>query len=481
MNYAEQSRFFGRFRLAAMLFVVAVVAIFSWIVVADYPRTSSRGLVVSTLLVIALSYGLVYLPLYLRLSIETRKRYAWGLRVRYVLVGLLGVATFPATAISRSGGAGSLVTSVRPWLAWIGGILLALASIAIARAHFRRNRDVVELPLVPALLLVGELALLMMLTEENVATNVGLVTGLALAGAAYCVTSSGVWQAAGIVAVCVADGLMFATVAVARGAAPSPSTLLLPIVAIFAAWVLTRAADRRHARNVGQTVEELASFALVTPEHASEMLATSTGILARNWNDNRPLGPDAVARWYSENSEYYLYDLAQFHLAYKHIAFMCDIVALTRGRVLDFGAGIGDLALELARLGHETTYFDVDGTTKAFAQWRSERDWIPVSFASELAQVEGEFDTIVSLDVFEHLAEPEPVIESLVDRLAPGGRAIFTAYFGPTKAHPMHFDHDLDLGAFLEARGLENAKSFAMRHLRSEFLGKRGVLVFEKR
>jgi hypothetical protein len=44
----------------------------------------------------------------------------------------------------------------------------------------------------------------------------------------------------------------------------------------------------------------------------------------------------------------------------------------------------------------------------------------------------------------------------------------------------MHFDHDLDLARHLEARGLRDAKTFAMRHLRSEFLRKPGVLVFEK-
>ena len=53
-------------------------------------------------------------------------------------------------------------------------------------------------------------------------------------------------------------------------------------------------------------------------------------------------------------------------------------------------------------------------------------------------------------------------------------------FFGATKAHPMHFDHDLDLGAYLSAHGLIDAKSFRMRYLRSEFLGKRGVLVFER-
>jgi hypothetical protein len=44
----------------------------------------------------------------------------------------------------------------------------------------------------------------------------------------------------------------------------------------------------------------------------------------------------------------------------------------------------------------------------------------------------------------------------------------------------MHFDHDLDLASYLRSHGLRDAKTLAMRYLRSEFLGKSGVLVFEK-
>ncbi|HQR37233.1 MAG TPA: methyltransferase domain-containing protein, partial [Blastocatellia bacterium] len=98
-----------------------------------------------------------------------------------------------------------------------------------------------------------------------------------------------------------------------------------------------------------------------------------------------------------------------------------------------------------------------------------------------LDDVEGEFDTIISLDVFEHLARPEPVIEALVGRLAPGGRLIVTAAFGPTKAHPMHFDHEIDLAAMFTELGLTNVKSLGMQLTRGEFFRKGNVLVFERR
>ena len=40
----------------------------------------------------------------------------------------------------------------------------------------------------------------------------------------------------------------------------------------------------------------------------SELLATATAALAESWNASPPAGPAAIARWYEENSELYLYD-----------------------------------------------------------------------------------------------------------------------------------------------------------------------------
>jgi SAM-dependent methyltransferase len=468
VNYAEQSRFFGRYRWTAAASALAVVATCATAAFCEWDRAGWREVAIAALFAAAMVYGVAYLPLYLRLSVETRKRYTWSVRARYVLVAVLALACAPAT------------TERRPWLVWAASLAIAVAGLVATRAHLKRNRDAAELPLVPALLLAGDLAAIFLVVGLRPASTLALSAALALATMVYVVTSAGAWQAAGLAVSAIAVGLLGAAAYGITGRLPGAAVVALPVVVGGAAWTLVRAADRHHAANVERTVEELATFALVTPEYATEMLATATGILAANWRDARPVGPDAVARWYEENSEYYLYDLAQFHLAYKHIAFMRDVVALADGRVLDFGAGIGDLALELGRLGHDAVYVDVDGRTKAFARWRAERDWIPLAFASDLDEVDGEFDTIVSLDVFEHLAEPLPIVDALVDRLAPGGRMIVTAYFGATKSHPMHFDHDLDLARHLEARGLRDAKTFAMRHLRSEFLRKPGVLVFEK-
>ena len=427
-----------------------------------------RGAIVAVLSAAGAAYGLGYLTLYLRLSIERRKRYTWSIRTRLIVAAILFSLTVPVRAGERA------------WALWVLCLLVSLTAIVAVRAFVRRTHDAGDLRYALLPLLVADLLVVAAVASQHEATSVPLAAALTMAIVACLVASETAIQPLAVVLASFATGAV--AIFASRG---EPSIALVPFFApaVFVAGgvLLARRVDAWHDENVERTIDDLTAFTLTSREEASELLVEATGILTRNWNDTRPTGERAVARWYEENSEYYLYDLAQFHLAYKHIAFMTDIASLAAGRVMDFGAGIGDLALELARRGHDTVYVDVEGRTKAFARWRAERDWIPVRFESSLEDVDGEFDTIISLDVFEHLAEPEPVIEDLVSRLAPGGRLIVTAAFGPTKAHPMHFDHTIDLAAMFRGLGLTNVKSIGVRATRGEFFRKPNVLVFERR
>lgn len=465
MNYAEQQQTLRAYRRTWLvwlaLFGLIVAGLFNEAVTTISLPVASIGL----LMAIATAFAIYYLPLYLGLTVERRKRYTWVVKVHPVAMGLILICVGPWL---RSSG---------QWLAWLACLAITAVGVLAARRALKLNDDVDAVALVPLGLFVGDLIIVLIAVNQGAGAIVACVVGLAFATAIFLVSAEGRTRWFGLLAGAVALGCITGIGASWRFAV---FAVLVEAAAALGTLVLSQLAGRQHQANVSATVDDLTAFALVTPEYAEEMLVTATGILARSWNDDPPVDPDAVGRWYEANSEYYLYDLAQFHLAYKHIRFMLDIVELSDGRILDYGAGIGDLVLELARRQHDVTYLDVDGRTKAFARWRAERDWLPVTFASDLDEVDGPFDTIISLDVFEHLAEPLPVVDGLIEKLAPGGRMIVTAYFGATKSHPMHFDHDIDLGAYLRAAGLVDRKSFAMKHLRSQFLGKPGVLVFEK-
>lgn len=465
MNYAEQQQTLRAYRRTWLVWLALFGLIVSGLINEAVTTISLPAAAIGLLMAIATAFAIYYLPLYLGLTVERRKRYTWVVKVHPVAMGLILICVGPWL---RSSG---------QWLAWLACLAITAVGVLAARRALKLNDDVDAVALVPLGLFVGDLIIVLIAVNQGAGAIVACVVGLAFATAIFLVSAEGRTRWFGLLAGAVALGCITGIGASWRFAV---FAVLVEAAAALGTLVLSQLAGRQHQANVSATVDDLTAFALVTPEYAEEMLVTATGILARSWNDDPPVDPDAVGRWYEANSEYYLYDLAQFHLAYKHIRFMLDIVELSDGRILDYGAGIGDLVLELARRQHDVTYLDVDGRTKAFARWRAERDWLPVTFASDLDEVDGPFDTIISLDVFEHLAEPLPVVDGLIEKLAPGGRMIVTAYFGATKSHPMHFDHDIDLGAYLRAAGLVDRKSFAMKHLRSQFLGKPGVLVFEK-
>jgi 2-polyprenyl-3-methyl-5-hydroxy-6-metoxy-1,4-benzoquinol methylase len=93
-------------------------------------------------------------------------------------------------------------------------------------------------------------------------------------------------------------------------------------------------------------------------------------------------------------------------------------------RVLDIGCGDGELAARLAAEGHEV--FGIDAL-EAPAHREALAGYGQADLARGLDGVPAAdrlFDTILMLDVLEHLAEPEQILADARARLAPGGVAI---------------------------------------------------------
>ena len=82
-------------------------------------------------------------------------------------------------------------------------------------------------------------------------------------------------------------------------------------------------------------------------------------------------------------------------------------------KVLDFGGGIGEWTIVAAKKGCEATYLDVhDSETMEYAQWRFAKHGVKPRILTDLDGPPDEpFDLIVAMDVFEHLEEPQPLVE----------------------------------------------------------------------
>jgi SAM-dependent methyltransferase len=242
---------------------------------------------------------------------------------------------------------------------------------------------------------------------------------------------------------------------------------------------------RQSASNREATVTLLADFAGAGGAPAPrarirEQMDTAGFDLARNWNAAAPKTEAELRQWYSANAELYIYDLSQFHLLYKHIAYNLLLFPLARGRVLDYGAGTGDVGLELAARGHDVTLLELPGKSQELSRFRAQRANLHPAHVSSDDEVVGRFDTIVSLDVLEHLPDVTAAAARWVEWLNPGGRILATYHPGETAGHPMHLARQVDLAAFFRANGLRSLKPRLPRLWPTRLVLSRDWLLFEK-
>jgi 2-polyprenyl-3-methyl-5-hydroxy-6-metoxy-1,4-benzoquinol methylase len=229
-------------------------------------------------------------------------------------------------------------------------------------------------------------------------------------------------------------------------------------------------AQRRNIRNVDAALSELKEFTGYSDDRIRELWATSNEQLAKNWKDAQ-LGEndrEKMTAWYRENSELYMFAISGYNLEYKRIRDSIKMLKYGRGASLDYGAGNGEIILELARRGNSATYFDVDGTSMKFARYRAERQKLAVEFfhskedLAAAAQKRG-LDTIFSFDVLEHLPDLPGELTFLSSLLNPGGLMAFDVPAGSTKAHPMHLNHHLDIHAHMAGIGMAEERSMWQR------------------
>lgn len=112
-----------------------------------------------------------------------------------------------------------------------------------------------------------------------------------------------------------------------------------------------------------------------------------------------------------------------------------DIWERVRGRsVLDFGCGLGADTVALARAGaREAIGLDIREAWLQRGRALAEREGVAgrCRFVTAWEQPVG---LIVSIDAFEHFANPAGVLQSMARVLAAGGRVLIS--FGPTWLHP---------------------------------------------
>ena len=138
--------------------------------------------------------------------------------------------------------------------------------------------------------------------------------------------------------------------------------------------------------------------------------------------------------WDPDGSSAMLHKLNPVRLAYirdqidQH--WQCDehgFKPLEGKKALDVGCGAGLLAEPLARLGAQVTAIDAAPELIAAAQLHARGQVLDIDYRVEtVEEIGGEFDLITSMEVIEHVADPQAFVSALAARLAPDGLLVMS-------------------------------------------------------
>ncbi|MGC2697207.1 MAG: class I SAM-dependent methyltransferase [Candidatus Angelobacter sp.] len=451
MNYRDQEKFLQGSRIwgAALCLAFILFAVATRVAIGG--RWSAAQTIVYILAAMAVATLMYYTPDYLHLSVTPDRKRRWETKVRWRIIAAVLLA-------------GMLLASSN------GGRLFVLLAVAwLSAANWLAPKNIPPRYLA-TFLWSTDLALLFaaLIKAGSASAAIDL---LLLAAAAHLAIVRREDHHLRWAVISFLSGLIIVFFA----ASPFARTALIAAVASLlvatagTAWLVHRAREQ-NARNVGAAMRELSEFTGYPADRIQHLWATSNQQLAANWQLAHPAedNPEEMAEWYRQNSELYLFAISAYNLEYKRIRSNMKVLRLARGATLDYGAGNGEILLDLARRGHRVAYYDVEGVTMRFARQRAERQGVSIDFfhsKDALAQAtRGRgFDTVFSFDVLEHLPDLPGELNFLSSLLRPGGVFIFDVPAGSTKAHPMHLNHNLNVLAFMRGKGLEDRRGLMLR------------------
>jgi len=167
-----------------------------------------------------------------------------------------------------------------------------------------------------------------------------------------------------------------------------------------------------------------------------------------------------VSDFYTEIvGDRHLADLAAWHITSK--GYIADTLKLqqrfSRDLVLDFGGGIGTHALANAMSSkvEHVLFVDINKTNRDFVEYRAKKLGLDkkISFCKTIKDAQiSKFDTIICLDVLEHLADPSSQIETFNEIMDSNSIALFNWYFykGENNEYPFHIDDSLIVERFFK-------------------------------
>jgi len=214
--------------------------------------------------------------------------------------------------------------------------------------------------------------------------------------------------------------------------------------------------------------EEIASFFNETVEEAKRKCAERDLRLRGLWMADNPVSEAERTLWYRTTNAH-IYEGAYWHS--KDFASRKKIGEKANGKILCFGAGIGTEGILAAEMGKEVTFYDLQSLIFNFLKHRVnlrnlknikfiDQELVKkekagaISYENQLFET---YDTIICIDVLEHLEYPQEILNFLGRRLKPSGRLLISAPFGALE-YPGHLKQNsyLDIDLMMHIAKIKN-------------------------
>ncbi len=224
--------------------------------------------------------------------------------------------------------------------------------------------------------------------------------------------------------------------------------------------------DREDVLDVA--VMEVAEFTKEGSEIVKKKILSGEEDTTSSWVRKAPEEDGEILDWY-KNSKEMLYGQVGYAIHSNHLDILPYIRKILkesygdkRIKILDYGCGIGDHLIFLAKEGYNCSGAEIKSYSSEFIKYRMKKRGLDVhltELTDNSVPIEEDYDVIICLDVLEHTVNPREIIGRLIQKLDKGG-LLFVNF--PHSEQPLHleerhknFDLDrelLDLG--LMPRGI---------------------------
>ncbi len=178
-------------------------------------------------------------------------------------------------------------------------------------------------------------------------------------------------------------------------------------------------------------------FLKISEEEFKKRIEASTDVAVEDWKKK-----ESIVDFY-KTTDIYIYKLVNFNTDFRLDNLIHPIKYIRNLKILDYGAGIGIIPILLAKY-NTTYYYDLESRTKEFARFINNNAINKTTIIDDEDEAfRQDINTIICVDVLEHLEDPMALVKRITEKLPDGGLFLTTGLnFSIGTKIPMHLPNN---------------------------------------